>query len=167
MHRLKTKDKTFSVFTAGSESNMKDSWLVLEQIDQFLQFNEKHWKKDLPNFPRLVQFLSHCCQVWHYSFTIKKCGVLSCSLCRPVQTAQELFDTLSFLPDPVPGQQSHYHQFNNVYGTTTSEEFRPSLQTSKGRQRTMPFSLSVQHVKEADIMVQCEECETWRLVYSK
>ena len=31
----------------------------------------------------------------------------------------------------------------------------------------MPFSLSVQHMKNADIMVQCEECEMWRLVYSK
>ena len=83
MHRLKLKDKPFSVLSS-SESDMKELWLELEQIDQSLLFNEKHRKKDLPNFPQLVQFLSHCCQVQHYSFTIKKCGVSSCSLCRPV-----------------------------------------------------------------------------------
>ena len=31
----------------------------------------------------------------------------------------------------------------------------------------MPFSSSVQYVRNADIMVQCEECEKWRLAYSK
>ena len=167
MHRLKLKDKPFSVFTAASESDMKELWLELEQIDQTLLFNEKHRKKDLPNFPQLVQFLSHCCQVRHYSFTIKKCGVSSCSLCRPVRMPREAFDTLSFLPDPVPGEEGHYRPFDDVFGTPTSEEFRPSLQTSKSKQRTMPFSPSVQHVKNADIVVQCEECEMWRLVYSK
>ena len=30
----------------------------------------------------------------------------------------------------------------------------------------MPFFPSVQHVKNAVIMVQSEECEMWRLVYS-
>ena len=130
MHRFKLKDKPFSVFSAASESNMKELWLELEQIDQSLLFNEKHWKKDLPNFPQLVQFLSHCCQVRHYSFTIKKCGVSSCSLCRPVRMPREAFDTLSFLPDPVPGEGGHYRPFDDVFGTPTSEEFRPSLQTS-------------------------------------
>ena len=60
----------FLVFSAASESYMKELWL----IDQYLLFNEKHQKKDIPNFPQLVQFPRHCCQVWHYFFTIKKCG---------------------------------------------------------------------------------------------
>ena len=71
-----TENKPFSVFSAASESDMKELWLELEQIDQSLLFNEKHRKKDLPNFPQLVQFLSHCYQVRHYSFTIKKCFVM-------------------------------------------------------------------------------------------
>ena len=55
MHRLKLKDKPFSVFSAASESDMKELWLELEQIDQSLLFNGKHWKKDLLNFPQVVQ----------------------------------------------------------------------------------------------------------------
>ena len=80
---------------------------------------------------------------------------------------RKAFDSLSFLPDPVPGEEGHYSPFDDVFGTPTSAEFRPSLQASKSKQRTMPFSPCVQHMKNADIIVQCEECEMWRLVYSK
>lgn len=37
----------------------------------------------------------------------------------------------------------------------------------KPRKPDKPFSVSIQHVKNVNIMVQCEECEMWRLVYSK
>ena len=125
MYRLKGKDKPFSVLSAASESDMKELWLELEEIDQSLLFNEKHRKKDIPNFPQLVQFLSHCCQVRHYSFTIKKCSVSSCSLCRPVRMPREAFDTLSFLPDPVPERG-----VTTAYSTMSLEH---QLQKSSGQ----------------------------------
>ena len=31
----------------------------------------------------------------------------------------------------------------------------------------MPFSASIQHVKNIDQMLQCDECSIWRLLYSK
>ena len=155
------------MFTAASESDMKELWSEVEQIEQSLQFSEKHRKKDAPNFPHLVQFLSHCCQVRYYSFSIKKCGASPCSLCRPVLMSWEALDSLSLLPDPVPGEDGHYCPFDSVFGTPTLEEFRPSLWTSKSKQRSMPFSPSVQQVRNTDIMVQCKECKMWRLVYSK
>ena len=33
--------------------------------------------------------------------------------------------------------------------------------------KMLPLYASVQHVKNAQLMVQCEECNMWRLVYSK
>ena len=48
MHRLKLKDKPFSVFSAASESDMKELWLELEHIDQSLLFREKQWKERSP-----------------------------------------------------------------------------------------------------------------------
>lgn len=80
---------------------------------------------------------------------------------------REAFDALSFLPDPVPDEDGHYCTFESVFGKSTSEEYRPSLQSGKSKQKGTPFSPSVQHVKNADIMIQCEECEMWRLVYGK
>lgn len=50
----------------------------------------------------------------------------------------------------------------------TSEEHRPSLKKApKAKAKSLPFYASVQHVKNAQLMLQCEECNMWRLVYSK
>ena len=64
-------------------------------------------------------------------------------------------------------EDGHYKPFDSVYGTDTSEEHRPSLQKRPNRQKTLPFVASVQHARNTNLMVQCEECEMWRLVYSK
>ena len=34
-------------------------------------------------------------------------------------------------------------------------------------EKTLPFSASVQHVKNVDLMLQCDECSMWRLLYSR
>lgn len=51
IHRLKLKDKPFSVFTAASEFEQKELWLELEKIDKSLQFNEKYRKKRSSELP--------------------------------------------------------------------------------------------------------------------
>ena len=33
--------------------------------------------------------------------------------------------------------------------------------------KTLPFSACVQHVKNVDLMLQCDECSMWRLLYSR
>ena len=74
---------------------------------------------------------------------------------------------MNFLPDPVPNDNGHYKSFADVYGTKTNEEHRPSLQKKPAKQKTLPFSASVQHARNTNITIQCEECEMWRLLYSK
>jgi len=54
-----------------------------------------------------------------------------------------------------------------VFGAETSEEHRPSLKQQKARSKSLPFYASIQHVKNAQLMLQCEECNMWRLIYSK
>ena len=68
------------------------------------------------------------------AFSINKCGKLDCSICLPLRLPSEIFGTLSFLPDPVPDDDHHYKKFDDLYGTSTSEEHRPSLKDSKGNQ---------------------------------
>ena len=165
--RLKLHDKNFQVFSAATDEDMKCLWSELKTIDDSLEYGIPYRKTCLKSHPNLVAFLSHCCQLRHYSFTIKKCGISDCTTCKPVRMPRERFENLSYLSDPVPGHDGHYRPFEQVYNTETTEEHRPSLQSQKGRQKALPFSASVQHVKNADIMIQCEECEMWRLVYSK
>ena len=79
----------------------------------------------------------------------------------------EVFKELHHLPDPVPCGD-HFKEFESVYGTETSEEHRPSLKnTTKIKGHGMPFSPTTQTAKNAGIVLQCEECLKWRVVYSK
>ena len=88
-------------------------------------------------------------------------------MCKPPRLPVEVFSKLHFLPDPILNTNGHYKPFQEVYGTCTTEEFRPSLQKRSSRGKALPFSASIQHVRNVGIMVQCEECEMWHLIYSR
>ena len=80
----------------------------------------------------------------------------------------EEFSTLHFLPDPIPGDDGHYKSFADVYGQCTSEQHRPSLQISRtSAKRSISFTPSQQHVRNVGLLVQCEECDMWRLLFCK
>ena len=167
MHRLELHGNKFQTYCAASDESLKSLWSELIGVDQALDYGGCYRKASLEKYPGVVEFLKHCCQSRHYSFAIKKCGQHACTICKPVRMPSDTFSSLHFLPDPIPGKDGHYCSFTEIYGKSTSEEHRPSLQKPKGRQKSLPFVASVQHVKNASIMIQCEECEMWRLVYSK
>ena len=56
--------------------------------------------------------------------------------------------------------------FEQMFGKPTVEDHRPSLKAKRSK-KTLPFSASKQHVKNVDMMLQCDECGLWRLLYSK
>ncbi len=76
----------------------------------------------------------------------------------------ESFNKLHHLPDPMPAEDGHYKKFEEVFGKKTVEEHRPSLQ--KIQKKRLPFYPGVQHVKNCNTMLQCDECGMWRLVYA-
>lgn len=78
----------------------------------------------------------------------------------------EQFQRIGFLPDPVMGTDDHYISFGNVYCTDTDESYRPSLIQRK-RMKTLTYSPSGQHASNAGVLVQCDECDKWRLLFSK
>ncbi len=77
----------------------------------------------------------------------------------------EEFEKLKHLSDPMIGENEHYKPFKEVFGTTNTEKDRPSLSNSMNV-KVLPFSPTIRHVKNVDVMVQCEECDLWRLLYS-
>lgn len=133
--RLKLKDCPFQVFQGASKHEMDAFWSVVTDIDTNIQPNMGS-KKHLVDYPKVSEFIEHCCRARQYSFCIKKCGNDDCTICRPPRLSPEVFQTLSFLPDPVPLDQdpSHYKQFDDVYGTLTTEKHRPSLINSKSKE---------------------------------
>jgi len=87
----------------------------------------------------------------------------TCSICKPVRMLKESIIKLHYLPDSVPAEKNNFKRYKDVYGTVTSEEFRPSLQ-KRSKCKTLPFSASIQHVKTVNMMLQCDECGLWRLL---
>ena len=70
------------------------------------------------------------------------------------------------LPDPMISDDGHFYPFDEVFGTSTSEKDLPSGIISK-QKKTIPFNATQQHVRNVNLVIQCEECEMWRLLFSK
>ena len=63
------------------------------------------------------------------------------------------------------GDEGHYKGYADVYGTTTDESHHPSLQRRSKKVKTLPFASTLKYVKNVDMMLECEHCGRWRLLY--
>ena len=122
--------------------------------------------KSVPMQSSCSAFMDHCCTLCHYFVVIKKCGSPECSMCTPPHLPAEMFSALHKLPDPMPGDEGHFKTFSEVYGTDSNESHHPSLQ-KKPRTKTLPFASTLWHVQNVDMMLKCEHCGRWRLLYSQ
>ena len=163
--RLELKGKPFSVFDSASEDEIKDFWESLHFIDPLIQDSDSS-KAVLSSRPQLQAFMEHCCQQRHYTFCIKKCGNAECHICTPVRMDADVFQVLHFLPDPILGSDGHYLPFDDVFRSQTSEKDRPSLQAQK-QKKSLSYSPVKQHAVNVGVVVQCDECNKWRLLFSK
>ena len=162
--RLELKGKKIEVDTACPDSELEAFWEILLEIEPTLSPDDTIQEK-FKDKKQLQSFLTHCCQIRHYSFCIKKCGKHDCNMCKPVRMDMETFHTLQFLPDPVMQDDGHYVPFSEAFGSVTSEKDRPSFKGT--RTKTLSFTPSVQHARNTDTMILCEECNMWRLLFSK
>ena len=164
LQRLQLKGKLFQMFTSASAAELEQFCSALLVFDDSLTVSIK--KAQVGQYPRLQAFLQHCCRQRHYFFDILKCGKPDCDICKPVRLPTEVFQQLHHLPDPTPGPDGHFVNFDQMLGQQTVEDHRPSLKAKKSK-KTLPFSASKQHVKNVDMMLQCDECGLWHLLYSK
>ena len=116
----------------------------------------------------LQALISHGCQARKYSFCIKKCGLDSSSICKPVRMDCSVLDTLRHPPDPMinASDSDHYLAFEKAMLQDTNDKDYPSLQQCN-RKKSISFSPAVQHVNNVGTLMQCEECQMWRLLLSK
>ena len=168
LERLKLKEKNIHVSSAASEGELMAVWKSLMAIDSNCsEYSSLRKKSDLKHAPAFHKFLSHCTRERHYFFEVKKCGQETCTICKPLRLSKDIFEQIKPFPDPLPGSDGHYLSFSNIYGSQTSEQHRPTLKKRSCKQKTLPFHGKIQHVKNANITVECEECGMWRLVYAR
>ena len=169
--RLKVHDEILHTFQSATSNELSMFWSCIIAFDSTLEEKGIYRKETIKKHQRIVDFLSHCCQSSHYTFDILKCGKPECNICTEVRLPRAVFDKLRHIPHPTPGTNGHYLSFTEVFHTTTTEEHRPSFKkssTSKARvKRKLPYYASLQHVKNSQLMVQCTECDMWRIIFSK
>lgn len=165
MKQLDLKDKAFQTFNPADEESMDKMWDKCLEIDESLK-KDSSTAKDTKSLENLQKFLHHCCIEGQYTFQIKKCGNIECSICLPLR--DDRCKDIDTLPFPVQKlKDDHYKPFSEVYHTKTNDK-PPSKNVRPVATRTkIPFSPSVQHIRNSDTMVQCGECDKWRLVFSK
>ena len=114
--------------------------------------------------PKLKQFLTHCCRQRHYFFEVRKCGNAECGICGRVRLSTEELSMIKLFPDLMMKDDGHFKLFEEIHGADTSENDRPSLK--RGKESSLPFYASVQHAKNSGMMLCCDECDMWRLIYA-
>ena len=160
---MQLKGEPFDTYNADNGDEIEAFWEILEQIDETLTMSDTT-KNAIKDKKDLLYFIDHCCQISHYSFQIKKCGKPDCATCKPVRMDPSVFATIHYLPNHVPGLDDHYQSFDESYGQSEAltDKYRPSLQ-----QRATSFSPSQQHVSNVGLLLQCEECDKWQLMFCK
>ena len=74
---------------------------------------------------------------------------------------QIFFLQLRHLLLPIPSEDGHYLSFAEVICEKITGEHRPSLLKKHSKSNTLPFYASVQHVKNCQMVIQCESCDLW------
>ncbi|POG56627.1 hypothetical protein GLOIN_2v1489326 [Rhizophagus irregularis DAOM 181602=DAOM 197198] len=114
----------------------------------------------------LIEFKdTHCC-IHAYSFQVKKCNNITYSYCKPICLSPHEFNNLNFLSDPIPSRDNtnHYMPFKCVYGTETTEEYRPTYMQTQANAE--PISKSILIGGKIRDYINCEDCRKRRYVYS-
>ena len=81
-----------------------------------------------------------------------------------MRLSTEEFSKIKLFPDPMMKDDGHFKSFEEIHGADTSDNDRPSLK--RGKESSLPFYASVQHAKNSGMMLCCDECGMWRLIYA-
>ena len=173
--RLKLHNEFIQSFFSATSAEISDFWSAIMCIDATLSEDAVYRRDTMKDHPKILEFINHCCQAGHYSFDILKCGEVSCNICTPIRLPLDVFKKLRHIPFPVPdGDGGHYLPFADVFSSSNdnTEKYRPSYKPpgellSKRAKRKLSYYAHVQHAKNSDLMLQCAECDMWRLIFSK
>ena len=159
--QLKMKEETFNIFEPATSEEI----LTCMKTLQTLGITQVNLKKDqITKYPKLQKFLESHCKITCYMFSVIKCTDVACITCKPPRSS--FYHNLHHLPDPMPAGNEHFKSFDELYGTQTSEEHRPSLIPTR-KAHGMPFSPTGQTGKNTGTVIQCTNCKRWRVAYSQ
>ncbi|RIA99900.1 hypothetical protein C2G38_2236715 [Gigaspora rosea] len=150
--RLRLKNNKFRCYSPASQDAITEVFESIFRIDPTLKIEETK-QKQIHQHPTLIEFIDTHCQTRAYSF-------------QPIRLPIHEFNTLSFLPDPIPSKDNtdHYAAIQDVYGTKTTEEYRPTYMQSQEKSEPIPKSILI--AEKIWDYIKCENCQKRRCIYS-
>lgn len=146
--RLEYTGKPVSVQHGAHDDAVSQIKKQLHKIDASVDLDKGLQMKDLRKHPELAKFLDKHSLRRHYFFSIKKCAEDPCEYCKlhPSRMTPDSFASIHHLPDPMPAADAaHYKSFQDVFGTVTSEEHRPSMaaagKATTGKRHEVQYSI--------------------------
>lgn len=89
-----------------------ERYLILK-IDPDLKTTDTT-QKDVKKRKLFNIFVDEHCKIRHYMFSVKKCGKVSCRVCKRPRLSAEIFESLHHLPDPEPLNADKYKSFEDL-----------------------------------------------------
>ncbi|CAB4476335.1 uncharacterized protein OCT59_016526 [Rhizophagus irregularis] len=88
---------------------------------------------------------------------IKKCRQSSCTIYQSIRLSDNIFDSLDWLPDPIPStmDKDHYVNFQTAYQSGTTEQYRPILMTTMANSEHIRYLYS-KRVLSAEDKIACQ-----------
>ncbi|PKB95198.1 hypothetical protein RhiirA5_475802, partial [Rhizophagus irregularis] len=163
--RLSLKEKKFKCNDSANVEAITELFESIHTLDPTLTVDETT-QVQIRRHTALIEFIDTHCRIRAYSFQVKKCNNITCSYCKPIRLPPHEFNNLNFLPDPIPSRDNtdHYMPFERVYGTETTEEYRPTYMQTQANAE--PISKSILIGGKIRFYINCEDCRKRRCVYS-
>lgn len=165
-NRLSLKEERVCAMSSCADDDDLDCLFSFAKLIDSDLTRDMTTKKELILRTKYQEFLRTHAIAHHYCFQIKKCGSDACEYCTPPRCSLDVFQTLSFVPDPLLDTTgSKFKPFEDLYGKEpNSEKDRPSLGTPAERHDHESRDLLVS--TKARMTVACCQCNKPRVVYS-
>ena len=162
IERCTFSKEALTVLDASTDDEIDQMWSEMKKVDESVSRDDKSKVKIEKKEEFQVFYKNHCLNR-HYFFSVKKCKDSNCKFHS--MPRGEDFDSVHHLPDPVPNGE-RYKPFEEVYGTVTTEEYRPSISNKAKVDKRIPFNPSGQTALNVRQVITCSECSKPRVLHS-
>ena len=135
------QDKNFEVYNSATEDEISTFWSNIIALDETLEEGGVYRKNNIADHVNISAFVQHCCRASHYNFSVLKCCVSQCSICKSPRLPLTVFNTLKHIPLPTPMDDCHYYAISEALKINTTEEHCPSLRASKPQPKKTQISI--------------------------
>ena len=156
------KEKQILSYAAATAAEISDFWFA---IIATLEEGGRYVKSSIGVHTDISEFIHHCCRMDHYTFDVLNAERKLASYVDLFVSLKKFLTISSTFRSPYPVSMDITRLSQMCLEVIQVRNF--NLHRRRWPKREQKPCHSTQHVKNSQLMVQCEECNMWCLVFSK